>query len=240
MIKVLLITIVKCIGIYILAIFLTRQMGTKIISQMSSFDFIMGVSMGSIIANAIVDKKFQAITAITALITFSILTIITRYLSIKSFVIRKLINSQPVTLVEKGKIVDQNMKSIKFTINELMMKLREKDIFSLADVEYAIMETDGQLSVLPKANKKPVTPYDMKISTASSGLQRDIIVDGIIIEENLKSAGLNIEWLRCELKKQNIKENSEVFYAGIDSNKKLHISKRTANNKKVSKKYGIE
>lgn len=238
--KVLLITIMKGIGIYILVLFLTRKIGTKLISQMNFFDFIMGVSMGSIIAATIIDKQFSLLSGTTTLILFAILTIVTGYLHMKSFKLRKIINSEPVILVENGTLVDKNMKKIKLTINELMMKLREKDAFSLADVEFAIMETDGQLSVLPKANKKPLTPYHMKIQATSSGLERDIIIDGNIMEENLKSAGLDKEWLNAELNKQNIKEVSEVFYAGLDNSKKLFISKRGSKNRESHGKYGIE
>lgn len=118
------------------------------------------------------------------------------------------------------------MKKNKLTINELMMKLREKNAFNLVDVEFAIMETDGQLSVLPKADKKPLTPYHMNIQANSSGLESDIIIDGTIMEENLKSVGLDKKWLQSELNKQNIKESSEVFYAGVDNTKKLYISKK--------------
>lgn len=231
--KVLLITIIKGIGIYILAMFLTKGIGRKLISQMNFFDFIMGVSMGSIVANAIIDKEFASLSATIALILFSILTILTGYLSIKSVTIRKLINSEPVTLVENGNIIDKNMKKTKLTINELKMKLREKSAFSLADVEFAIMETDGELSVLPKADKKPLTPYNMNVKVASPGLEKDIIIDGTVIDENLKSAGLDKKWLKSELNKQNIKESSEVFYAGVDNNKTLYVSKKNINKNKL-------
>lgn len=227
--KVLLMTIIKCVGVYILAIFLTKSIGRKLISQMNFFDFIMGVSMGSIVASAVVDKQFGAISAITALILFCILTIVTGYLSMKSLKIRKIINSEPINLVENGKIIEKNMKENKLTINELMMKLREKNMFHLADVEFAIMETDGELSVLPKADKKPLTPYNMKVNVTSSGIDKDIIIDGIVIDENLKNIGLDKEWLKSELNKQNIKEISEVFYAGVDNTQKLYISKKNIN-----------
>lgn len=227
--KVLLMTIIKCVGVYILAIFLTKSIGRKLISQMNFFDFIMGVSMGSIVASAVVDKQFGAISAITALILFCILTIVTGYLSMKSLKIRKIINSEPINLVKNGTIIEKNMKKNKLTINELMMKLREKNMFHLADVEFAIMETDGELSVLPKADKKPLTPYNMKVKVTSSGIDKDIIIDGIVIDENLKNIGLDKEWLKSELNKQNIKEISEVFYAGVDNTQKLYISKRNIN-----------
>ncbi|ETI66542.1 DUF421 domain-containing protein [Neobacillus vireti] len=225
------ITIVKGILIYVLALFLTRKIGTKLISKMTFFDFIMGVSMGSIVANAIIDKQFATLSATTALLLFSFLTIFTGYLSMKNLTFRKLINSEPVTLIENGTIVDENMKKMKLTINELKMKLREKDAFNVADVEFAIMEADGNFSVLPKSDKKPLTPSHMNIHTTSTGLEKDIIIDGTIMEENLTDAGLDKEWLTSELNKQNIKDCSEVFYAGLDNTKKLYISKKNNTNK---------
>ncbi|OCA97728.1 DUF421 domain-containing protein [Clostridium beijerinckii] len=224
--KVLLMTIIKCVGVYILAIFLTKIIGRKLISQMNFFDFVMGVSMGSIVAYSVVDKQFVSTSAITALILFCALTIVTGYLSMKSLKIRKIINSEPTNLVENGNIIEKNMKKNKLTINELMMKLREKSIFHLADVEFAIMETDGELSVLPKADKKPLTPYNMKINVTSSGIDKDIIIDGAVVDENLKDIGLDKKWLKSELNKQNIKEISEVFYAGVDNSQKLYVSKK--------------
>lgn len=224
--KVLLMTVIKCVGVYILAIFLTKIIGRKLISQMNFFDFIMGVSMGSIVAYSVVDKQFVATSAITALILFCILTTTIGYFSMKSLKVRKIISSEPTNLVENGNIVEENMRKNKLTVNELMMKLREKSIFHLADVEFAIMETDGELSVLPKADKKPLTPYNMKINVTSSGIDKDIIIDGIVVDENLKDIGLDEEWLKSELNKQNIKEISEVFYAGVDNSQKLYISKK--------------
>ncbi|GFZ32470.1 DUF421 domain-containing protein [Clostridium zeae] len=237
--NVILVTIVKGTIIYILALILTRKVGTKFMSQMNFFDFVMGTSFGSIIAYDIIDTKFTTVSATTALILFSIITSITAYLNIKSFKIRKLINSEPITLVENGSIVDENMKKLKITVNELKMKLREKSAFNLADVEFAIMETDGQLSVLPKADKKPLTPYHLNIQTTSAGLERDIIIDGVVMEENLKYIGLDRKWLDVELNKQKIKDVSEIFYAGVDNTKKLYISKRNKSNEYPGK-YGIE
>ncbi|MCM3570883.1 DUF421 domain-containing protein [Neobacillus mesonae] len=234
------VTILKGIGIYILALFLTRKIGTKLISQMNFFDFVMGVCMGPLVANAIIDKQFATLSGTTALILFAILTVFAGYLSLKNITLRKLFNSEPITLVEKGTIVDENMKKMKLTINELKMKLREKNAFHLADVEFAIMETDGNLSVLPKSDKKPLTPSHMNIQTTSSGLEKDIIIDGAIMEENLTSAGFDKEWLISELNKQKIKDCSEVFYAGLDNTKKLYISKKNSTNKETHGKYGIE
>lgn len=233
-------TILKAIVIYFLALVLTKFVGRKIITKMNFFDFVMGVSMGAIITNAAIDKDARFISCVTTLIVFTILVIVIDYVSIKNFFVRKIIDYEPVVVIENGTIIDKNLKKLRMTVNELMMKLREKDNFSLDEVEFAIMEGDGQLSVLAKADKKALTPNDMKIKVKSSGLLKDIIIDGKIIENNLKVAGINKEWLENELKKHEIKNISEVFYAGIDSNKKLSISKTYPSDYNGAKRYGIE
>lgn len=233
-------TILRGIGVYILALFLSRIMERKLISQMTFFDFIVGVSMGSIMANAIMGSQSTPLSATVALIIISVLTVASGYLHIKSFKARKLLDSEPVTLVENGTIVEENMRKIRVTIDELMMKLREKNAFSLADVEFAIMETDGQVSVMKRADKMPLTPSHVNIMTTSTGLTKDVIIDGTVMEENLASAGLDTAWLNTQLNNQNIKDASEVFYAGIDNTKNLFVSKKKSNNSESHGKYGIE
>lgn len=223
------ITVIRTSVVYVLAIFLARSIGRKLISHMTFFDFVVGVSMGSLSANAMANSGGRGTFYLTALITLSILTIGTDYINIKSFKMRKLIDSEPVALVENGTILEENMKNTKVTVGELMMKMREKNAFSLADVEFAIMETDGELSVLTKADKKPLTPSQMNIKTKSEGLMKDIIIDGKLIEENLKSAGVDSRWVNIQLKQRNVSDISEVFYAGIYADKKLHVSKKSPN-----------
>lgn len=106
------------------------------------------------------------------------MVIITDYLNIKSINFRKLIDGDPIVLISNGKLLDYNLKKVKITINTLMMELREKDIFNVDDVAFAIIETDGELTILPKANKQPITTGDLNISTNTNGLMRDIIIDG--------------------------------------------------------------
>ncbi len=158
-------TVIRTSVVYVLAIFLARSIGRKLISHMTFFDFVVGVSMGSLSANAMANSGGRGTFYLTALITLTILNIGTDYINIKSFKMRKLIDSEPVALVENGTILEENMKNTKMTVGELMMKMREKNAFSLADVEFAIMETDGELSVLTKADKKPLTPSQMNIKT---------------------------------------------------------------------------
>lgn len=233
-------TIIRGIVIFILALFLTRLIGRKLISQMTFFDFVVGVSMGSIAANAILGPQITPLSAVIAMIVISLMAILAGYLHIKSIKVRKLVNSEPVVVIQNGTIIEQNLRKIRLTLNELMMKLREKNAFNFADVEYAIMETDGQLSVFLKSYKQPLTPSQMNIQTSSSGLTKDIIMDGKIIDKNLAEAGFTKEWLNTQLRMQNIQDVSEVFYGAIDNTQNLFISKKMGNGPEAHGQYGLE
>lgn len=219
--------VVRGIITYLFTLLLTRLMGRKLISQMTFFDFVVGVSMGSMAANLSIGKNNSIINATSSLITFTILTILVGYANIKSIRVRKIVNSEPIILIDKGNIVVNNMKRARITIDQLNMKLRENNFFYLSDVEFALLENDGKLSVLPKSNKAPLTPSDMNIATTDKGLMKDIIIDGNIINENLNILGLDESWLNSQLKSKKIKSVSEIFYAGVDSNKNLYMSKRS-------------
>ncbi|GAA0071036.1 DUF421 domain-containing protein [Clostridium sardiniense] len=238
--SILLSTIIKSILIYILALILSKLIGIKIISQINFFDFIVGISIGSMIAKIIIDKDHVVFSGLVALIMFTLLTIATSYLNLKSYTARSIINAKTLILVENGRIIDKNIKKLRITINELMMKLREKDIFSLEDVQFAIMESNGKLSVLIKADKKPVTPYDMNLKVKRLSLLSDIIIDGKIRDKNLKIAGIDKKWLQSELKKKKINNIEDVFYAGVDKNKKLIISEKYPDDFNPKDKFGIE
>ena len=239
-ISILLNTIIKGILIYLLALIISNLIGIKIISQMNFFDFITGISVGSMIAKIIIDKDHVVFSGIVALIVFAILTIATSYLSLKSHTARKIVNAKTLILVENGRIIDKNVKKLRITVNELMMKLRGKDVFDLEDVQFAVMESNGQLSVLIKSDKKPITPQDMNLKVKSSSLINDIVIDGKIIDRNLEIAGIDRKWLQSELKKKKINNIEEAFYVGIDGNKKLTISEKYPDDFNPKNKFGIE
>lgn len=238
--SILISTIIKSILIYILALILSKLIGIKIISQINFFDFIVGISIGSMIAKIIIDKNHVVFSGLVALIMFTLLTIATSYLNLKSYTARSIINAKTLILVENGRIIDKNIKKLRITINELMMKLREKDVFSLEDVQFAIMESNGKLSVLIKADKKPVTPYDMDLKVKGLSLLSDIIIDGKVRDKNIKIAGIDKKWLQSELKKKKINNIEDVFYAGVDKNKKLIISEKYPDDFNPEDKFGIE
>lgn len=217
-------TVLLSIFVYLVTFLFSRILGRKLISQMTFFDFILGVAIGSALVNASIPS-----TTLPALIVLSILFILTLLIDfahLKSFSFRKTVESEPVVVVENGKIINQNMKKTRLTIEELMMLLREKNAFNIADVEFAILEFDGKLSVQPKSQKQPVTPSDLKLSTSYVGMTRDLIIDGNVMRENLKAVSLDDSWLKGQIRAYGIPDIRDVFYAGLDTSGNLYVSKK--------------
>lgn len=211
---------------YFLLLTLTRIMGRKMVSQITFFDFVVGVIVGSVAANLSVSQRNPVVSGITVLVVLALITVTIDYSNVKNFFSRKLSNSEPVTVVENGRIIAKNLERTRLPLDNLMMLLREKNAFNIADVEFAIFETDGKLSVLKKSQKQPVTPSDLNIPTAYAGITKDIIIDGKVMNENLKDARLDMEWLIGRLKDNNFNSTEEVFYAGLDTKGNLYISSR--------------
>ncbi|MGE5396255.1 MAG: YetF domain-containing protein [Chitinophagales bacterium] len=207
---------------YVFSLFLVRLVGRKTISQMTLFDFILAVSLGTIAAT--IGLGPDRLSAVVTLIVFVAVTILIDYLHIRSIPLRKMIGSEPLTVIKNGLIMEENLKHARVTINHLNMMLREKGIFNISDVEFALMETDGKISVLPKSQKQPLTPSDLGMKTNYRGLTRDIILDGTVLFDNLYDVHLDENWLSSMLREQGIFSYNEVFYAGLDTDGTLYLA----------------
>lgn len=225
---------------YFLVLIVARAMGRKAISQMTFFDFVVAITLGSVTANLALGPRATTASSVTVLLTLGTLAVMTGYIHIKSFWGRKIANSEPIVVIENGKINDDNVRKARFTVNELTSLLREKNIFNVSDVEFALIETDGKLSVLPKSQKQPLTPSDMNIPTSYKGLTRDIIIDGKVLDENLKDAHLDEQWLMTQLNQQKINSVEDVFYAGLDTAGNLYVSLKQKREKEKHGQYGID
>lgn len=222
---------------FVLTLFLVRFVGRKTVSQISFFDFILAVSIGTIAATIAIGPN-RAMATVT-LAVFIALTILLDYVQIESFSLRKLLNSEPVEVIRNGKINDENLRKTRITIDQVNSMLRQKNIFNIADVEFAILETNGELSVLPKSQKQPLTPSDLGIPTEYKGLTKDIVMDGEILHENLHSVHLDEGWLMGILHSQGIKEVHDVFYAGLDTSGNLYVSLKNKSHEKEGE-HGFE
>lgn len=222
------IVIFRSIVTYIILLILGRVIGRKLISRITLFDFMVGITLGSIAVRIALGKQESPYLAAISVIVITILVAITDYLDIKSINFRKVVDGEPVILVNNGILLDYNLKKVRITINKLMMQLREKDIFNLEDVALAAIESDGELTVFKNENNQTKAANNVSnVSTNYSGLIKDIIVDGKIMYNDLKGINHDEQWLREQLKIHNIYDVGEVFYAGLNSEGMLYISPKT-------------
>lgn len=143
----------------------------------------------------------------------------------------------PTMLIQNGKILEKNLKKVKCDINDMLEEVRAKGYFDLSQVEYAIMEADGQLSILPKSKYRPLTPDDMNIKVSYEGLCANVIIDSKIMEENLKIMSKDEKWLRKELKVKGYKDLDKILLVTLDENEKLTIYEK---NVKIASKNVLE
>jgi uncharacterized membrane protein YcaP (DUF421 family) len=237
--KEVLLAILRGIFAYLLLLAVSRVIGRKAIARMTFFDYTISITLGSLAAYTAIGSTRTPFTVTVVILTFTALYLLTSALSTQSIRMRKLIDSEPVVVLAKGKLIRANMKKVRLTIAVLNKLLREKDVFNILDVEYAILESNGGLSVLLKSNKQPLTPNDMGVPTPYKGLSAEIIVDGMLLEENLAAAGKDAAWVKNELACKCISRVEDVFFAALDSSGNLYVSLGKAS-KEEPGRYGIE
>ena len=167
------------------------------------------------------------LSGIIPIITLLIIQLTFSYLSMKSETARKVICGTPSVVIANGRIVEDELQRLRYNINDLLEQLREKDYPNINDVEYAILETSGKLSVIPKSQKRAITPADLEMETAYEGLPITLIADGVINYSNLKTAGLSKEWLLEELRKRGVHNPKEILFATLGSDGDLFIQGKT-------------
>lgn len=224
---------------YIITMVLSRMLGRKLVSQMTLFDYIVGIMIGSAAVNAVSFEVNPPLYSFVMLVSICVLTQVIDLIHMKSMKIRKLIDSEPVIIIEKGQIIDKNMRKIRLSLDDLTMMLREKSYFNISDVESAVLEPNGQLSVQAKSDKQPLTPSDISLVPEYKGITRDIIMDGKVLSENLTYINKDEHWLKKQLKGYGVHDLTEVFYAGLDTSGNFYVSKRQ-HTKEVPGQHGIE
>lgn len=215
--------ILRTIGGFLIFMVIARMLGKQTISQMTLHDFIAAICLGGIIANLTFNLKIEYKHILIAFLIFGGIAYLSSIVSRKSRKARKWLSGQPTVLIEESKILEENMKKINYTLDYLNQALREKDIFDIEEVEYAILEIDGHISVLKKPPYRNVTKKDMGILTANmSAFPIELIMDGKIIEKNLVENGLTKDWLSKEIQKKGL-TLSDVCYAVRGTNKQLYF-----------------
>ncbi len=196
--------------------FFARIIGKKQIGELTFVDYINGITFGSIAANMASDLDQSTWPHFTGLFLFALLTLLMQYIALKSRAVRKVIEGEATILIHQGKILEDNMRKTRYNLEDLLSELRKNNIFDIRDVHFAILETDGKLSVLPKANKKPLTPKDINLNGTKESICTELIIDGQIIVENLKQHGLTKKWLEKKLLEHNIMKLKNVVLANYN------------------------
>jgi uncharacterized membrane protein YcaP (DUF421 family) len=207
-------------------IILIRLMGRKEISQMTSFNFVSAISIGTLGASLATDSTISITNGLLALVAWSVFTIFMSYLDIKSPKFRVAVEGEPRILIKKGQIMEDELRKVRLDIDALNSLLRKKNVFSVTDVDYAIFETDGSLSIMKKEAKQTLTKSDIHIDQTNvsiSPIPTSVISDGEIKQENLKKLNLDRQWLERQLKLSGVESISEVFYAEIQKDGTLYI-----------------
>ncbi len=218
------------IGFFTLLIF-TRILGKQQIAQLTFFDYVLGITIGSIAATLSVDLSSRAWPHWVGLLVWAIIVLILQWVTLKYRSAAKYIIGEPTIVIMNGQIMEDAMHKIRYTLADVLHQLRDKGIFDLKQVGFAVVETDGKVSVLLKPQFLPATPQDLNLTTQPSGLNTELILDGIIIDQNLKQANVDRLWLEKELKNKGICQVSEVFMATIDGSGNLFLDTYKDNTK---------
>ncbi|MFW6022911.1 MAG: YetF domain-containing protein [Halanaerobiaceae bacterium] len=215
----------RTLVVFALLAILTRIVGRRLLSQMTFYEFVTGVTIGTI-AGAYVVNAIRGLYVLVSPVVLTICAVALSYFLLKSLKARKLFEGEPVIIMQNGKILEDNMTRARYSLDSLEMQLRIKGVFNINEVEFAVLEPHGQLSVLKKTPYNPVTPKDLNISTGYKGLPTEIIKDGIVLEQNLEQNNLDFRWLYNELYKQSIKDVSQVILASLNTDGSLYIDLR--------------
>lgn len=208
--------------VFAVLVILSRAMGKKLLSQITFHDFVVAITVGTI-SGAFVVETVNGLWILASPVILTVCTIILGFVNFKSITMRKLTEGEPVIVIKNGKILEKNLKKLRYSLNHLESQLRDKNIFDIGQVEFAILEPHGHLSVLKKTQHLPLTPENMKIGTKYQGLSTEIIVDGKVMEKNLKNNKLSFAWLYQQLRKHNINKLSDVVYATLNTDGALYI-----------------
>lgn len=208
---------------FFLLLLLARLLGKKQMSQMTFFNYVTGITIGSLAANIITFNDESIWEEVIGLIWWCLLTAVLSIITLKFTKLRVIIDGQPSVLIKNGKFQEHALKSTKINVEDLTMMLREQNIFSIKEVDYAILEPNGKLSVLKYQDQLSVIRKDLDIPvTRPKYFPEEIIIDGRIVYNNLTSYGLNVEWLKKQLNNQKIKKVEEVLYAELQSDGTLY------------------
>lgn len=218
LIKVILTSLFSAVSLFAIA----KIMGHKQMSQLDFFDYINGITIGSIAAELATELE-SPLQPFVAMVIYGAVSLGLTVIAHKFPKTRKFINGTPTVIMNNGKIYRKNMKKAKLELSEFMVMCRQEGYFNINDIQTAIFEYNGRLTILPVSTKRPLEPEDVNIIPEQEMMNTEIIMDGRILHENLKRLGFNLEWLDKQLKAQNYDSAKDIYLGICDKDNKLSL-----------------
>lgn len=216
----------RTVVLYSSVLFMMRLMGKREVGQLSLFDLVVAIMIAELAAIPMEDTSKPLINGLLPIATLVLMEITLSFITLKSRRAQAIIEGTPSIIVERGRIIEAEMRRLRYAVDDLISQLRQQGIHNLEDVEYAILETNGKLSVILKSDRRPVTPRDIGLNPGYEGLPMPLVVDGELQTENLARADKTVQWLEQGLIKEANCTINETIYAVLDTNGKLYVYKK--------------
>ena len=224
-----LITFIRTIFLYIIVLIVMRLMGKREIGQLQPFELVVSILIADLASIPMADSGIPITNGIIPILGLLVMHLLISLINIKSMKAREILCGKPSILIYRGRIDEKMLKKERFTLNELQERLRGNNIVNIGDVEYAILETSGQLTVIPKPNKRNTIPQDFNIMPEYEGITYDLVIDGKVMYENLKKVGKDYNWLKKQVKEFNISPE-EALIVTIDGNNNIFCQEKEKKN----------
>jgi len=217
--------IYRTVFVYFLVLLIIRMMGKREIGQLSPFDFVVAIIIAELAAIPMEATDVPVWHSILPLVILGLLEVVMSYATLFSRTLRGIVCGHPQLIIKSGRLLRNEMRKARYNLDDLLEQLREKGIVEIGDVEFAILETSGKLSVILKSQHRPVTPADLGISTPYEGLPTVLVMDGSVISKNLKEINLDENWLNEQLRERGL-EPKEVLLATLGTDGRLFVNKK--------------
>lgn len=217
-----LLTVIRTLILFVAVLILLRVMGKRQIGEIQPYELVVIIMISELAAIPMENTGIPLLNGLIPIFVLVAAQVTLSYISLKSSKARGVICGRPSIVIEDAVINEDELRRLRYNINDLLEQLRTKDVFDISDVEFAILETSGQLSVILKSQRRPVQPEDLDIEPPFEGLPLTLIIDGRLIEENLVKANKTVGWLLDRLTQSGVKRIQDVLLASLDSHGELY------------------
>ena len=222
------IVIARTFTVYFALLLTMRLMGKRQLGEMELSEFVVAALIADLASHPLQDMGIPLLNGLVPIAVLFCCEVLIAGLTMRSIRLRELFFGKPSLLIVKGKINQAEMRRNRFTPDELMQELRSQGVNEIAGIEYAILETDGKLNLIPFPAERPVTAAQMQIQTQDGGYPHIVVSEGRVLEANLKHLGLDLAWLRSELKKQGVAEPGELYLLTVDEGRNVFLARKEA------------